>query len=337
MTESKFPWHVYLLRCADGTLYCGATTDLARRVAEHNAGTGAKYTRSRRPVRLVASAPFADKSAALRAEHAVKRKPAARKTEFLASLAGTGEKLNENVIPEAQGLGKSGDQVYVVSSTSSTSSSPLTLAMQTTPIEHYQHKITKEEINELPLKGYEGDIRLIAGAEAANEAAREIAEEALLGFDTESRPSFKKGKYYLPSLIQIATSARVYIFQLSKTPFPESLKAVFENERILKTGVAVGDDVKDLQKLSPFDDAGFLDLGAVALKLKLETHGLRNLAAKFLGIRISKAARCTNWANPNLSRAQIRYAATDAWISRELYLRMHEAGLIPANGDATDA
>ncbi|WP_461208716.1 3'-5' exonuclease [Desulfocurvus sp. DL9XJH121] len=201
-------------------------------------------------------------------------------------------------------------------------------------IEQYQGKISKEDINELPLVGYDGDIRLVTGALAADEAAQEIAQEPVIGFDTESRPSFKKGRYYLPSLIQIATSERVYIFQLSKIAFPESLKTVFADKGILKTGVAVGDDVKDLQKLSPFPDAGFLDLGALALKLKLETHGLRNLAAKFLGIRISKAARCTNWASPNLSRAQIRYAATDAWISRELYLSMDQAGLIPENGDA---
>lgn len=208
--------------------------------------------------------------------------------------------------------------------------------MTTTNIEQYQHKITKEEINELPLQGYDGDIRIVTEPESADEAVREILDEPILGFDTESRPSFKKGRYYLPSLIQIATSQRVFIFQLSKTPFPDALKEVFESSGIIKTGVAVRDDVKDLQKITPFNDAGFLDLGAVALKLKLETHGLRNLAAKFLGIRISKAARCTNWANPKLSRAQIRYAATDAWISRELYLCMNKAGLIPTNGNGAD-
>lgn len=205
--------------------------------------------------------------------------------------------------------------------------------MTDTEIEQYRGKISKDEINELPLQGYEGDIVLVTTPEQAEIAVAEIAEEPLLGFDTESRPAFKKGMYFLPSLIQIGTRHKVYIFQLSKTPFPDGLKALFEDRKIIKTGVAVRDDVKDLQKLSPFKEAGFLDLGAVALGLKLETHGLRNLAAKFLGIRISKAARCTNWANKNLTKAQIRYAATDAWISRELYLKMDAAGLIAANGN----
>ncbi|WP_126379866.1 3'-5' exonuclease [Desulfovibrio ferrophilus] len=200
-------------------------------------------------------------------------------------------------------------------------------------IEQYRRKISKDEINELPLQGYEGDIMLVTNEEDAEYAVNEIADEPLLGFDTESRPAFKKGMYFLPSLIQIATSSKVYIFQLSKTPFPEALRAIFEDKKVIKSGVAVRDDVKDLQKLEPFKDAGFLDLGAIALEHKLETHGLRNLAAKFLGIRISKAARCTNWANKSLTKAQIRYAATDAWISRELFLQMNDAGLIPTNGN----
>jgi len=205
--------------------------------------------------------------------------------------------------------------------------------MNMTDIEQYCRKISKDEINELPLGGYQGEIMLVTTEEEAQQAVAEIAGEPLLGFDTESRPAFKKGMYFLPSLIQVATREKVYIFQLSKTPFPEALRAIFEDKAVVKSGVAVRDDVKDLQKLTPFKAAGFLDLGAVALEHKLETHGLRNLAAKFLGIRISKAARCTNWANQNLSSAQIRYAATDAWISRELYRSMDRAGLIQVNGN----
>ncbi len=208
--------------------------------------------------------------------------------------------------------------------------------MNTQSVEQYQGKISKDAINELPLMGFEGPINLITDQASADEAVKDLASEEILGFDTESRPSFKKGLYYLPSLIQVASSTQVYIFQLSKFDFPESLKSIFSNDSILKTGVAVRDDVKDLQKISPFPDAGFIDLGAVALKLKLETHGLRNLAAKFLRVRISKAARCTNWANLDLTAAQIRYAATDAWISRELYLSMNDIGLISLVQDEED-
>ena len=83
-------WWVYLLRCADGTLYCGVTTDLDRRLAEHNAGAGARYTRARRPVALAASAACSGKSAALKAEAAVKRQKRADKLAFVRELADAG-------------------------------------------------------------------------------------------------------------------------------------------------------------------------------------------------------------------------------------------------------
>lgn len=84
------PWTVYLVRCADGSLYCGVTTDIERRLAEHNAGTGARYTRSRTPVALEASAGFADRSTACRVEYAVKQRPAANKADYLAQLERAG-------------------------------------------------------------------------------------------------------------------------------------------------------------------------------------------------------------------------------------------------------
>lgn len=324
-------WYVYLLSCADGTLYCGVTNDVDRRLAAHNAGTGAKYTRCRLPVSLAASAPFADRSSAQKAEYSVKRKRKDKKIEFL-------HKISERM-KESAGLAFSqhSGTVEINTATSGATTNKPTLM---TDVEPYRGKITKDEINELPLAAWKGEIDIIETLDDAEDAIAELAKHDVLGFDTESRPAFRKGKYYLPSLIQIGTDDRVFIFMLSKMPFPEKLKDIFENVNILKTGVAVRDDVKDLQKISHFEPKGFIDLGVVALNLKLETHGLRNLAAKFLGIRISKSARCTNWANPNLSRAQINYAATDAWISRELYLAMNREGLInPAtdfnNGNGT--
>nr|WP_211234122.1 3'-5' exonuclease [Desulfocurvus vexinensis] len=195
-------------------------------------------------------------------------------------------------------------------------------------VEPLRGKITKEDIGLLPLGAWCGEIVIVDTPRAAEAAARDMRAETVLGFDTESRPAFMKGRYYLPSLIQMATTETVYIYMLGRLAFPDSLMAIFEDPSIIKTGVAVRDDVKDLQRITPFAARGFIDLGVVALYHKLDTHGLRNLAAKFLGIRISKAARCTNWANPRLTPAQINYAATDAWISRELFLAMDREGLI---------
>ncbi|MFK4766190.1 3'-5' exonuclease [Desulfobaculum sp. SPO524] len=199
--------------------------------------------------------------------------------------------------------------------------------MLMTDISKYQGKIAKDEIMALPLRAWEGETELVNTPEAVPDALNALSAARVLGFDTESRPAFRKGKYYPPSLIQLATADKVFIFQLSKLEFPDGLCDVLSNPAIVKTGVAVRDDIKDLQNIKSFPEDGFVDLGVVAQALKLETHGLRNLAAKFLGFRISKSARCTNWANPRLTKQQIAYAATDAWVSREIYMAMDDCGL----------
>jgi ribonuclease D len=198
-------------------------------------------------------------------------------------------------------------------------------------LEQYQRKFDGEEINGLPLGGFEGEIRMVTDLRASAAAVRSLGREKVLGFDTETRPSFRKGKIYDPSLVQLAGSRRVYIFQLSRLPrFPQGLADLLAAPEIVKAGVSVRDDVLGLKRLHDFTDAGFMDLGDLARKVEIPTHGLRNLAANLLGLRISKSARCTNWARTDLSSKQVRYAATDAWISRELYLAFARLGLAPS-------
>ena len=103
---------------------------------------------------------------------------------------------------------------------------------------------------------------------------------------------------------------------------------LLETPKIVKAGVAVHDDILELQRLTSFSEAGFVDLGTTALEKGFERSGLRNLTASLLGYRISKSAQCSNWEARPLSKRQIDYAATDAWVSRELYLKMHDLGLI---------
>ncbi|UZP67975.1 3'-5' exonuclease domain-containing protein 2 [Desulfovibrio mangrovi] len=194
--------------------------------------------------------------------------------------------------------------------------------------ERYKRKITKDEINELPLHRYEGQVELVRTEEELAAAVQRMRQEDLLGFDTETRPTFRKGKINLPSLVQFACSDIVYLIQLNWLPLTDSIKDLLADASIVKTGVAVRDDIKDLQKLSYFDDAGVLDLGEVARSIGLETHGLRNLAANLLGVRISKGAQCSNWASRELTTQQIQYAATDAWISREIHLCMVSLGFL---------
>lgn len=180
----------------------------------------------------------------------------------------------------------------------------------------------------MPLFRFEGQVELVRTEDELVAAVQRMRQEHLLGFDTETRPTFRKGKINLPSLVQFACSDIVYLIQLNWLPLTDSVKDLLADSAIVKTGVAVRDDIKDLQKLSFFEDAGVLDLGEVARSIGLETHGLRNLAANLLDVRISKGAQCSNWASRELTTQQIQYAATDAWISREIHLRMETLGFL---------
>ena len=183
-------------------------------------------------------------------------------------------------------------------------------------------QISKEDINLLPMRRWEGPIRMVRTIEEVRGAVACLSQESLLGFDTETRPAFRKGQKFSPSLLQLATGNEVFLFQLQHTGLPDPLLAILSNPAIVKAGVALDFDLLSLKELQPFHDQGFVDLGRVAKHNGLKNHGLRGLAALICGIRISKSARTTNWASNNLTLQQIQYAATDAWIGRAIYRRM---------------
>jgi ribonuclease D len=182
-------------------------------------------------------------------------------------------------------------------------------------------KISKAEINQLPMIAWEGEIKVLNTLEEMHSAAERLKNELHLGFDTETRPCFKKGEYYPPALIQLATQDCVYLFRISKVKTLAPLLPILQAEHILKTGVAIKDDVKELRAMESFEPAGFVEIADLTVKLGYENRGLRPLAGLILAGRISKAAQVSNWARSELDEKQIRYAATDAWISRELYAK----------------
>ena len=221
------------------------------------------------------------------------------------------------------------------------------------PIELPGRKLSRDEINALPLFHYSGKVTLVRTPEDLSHALSRLQSAGLngfdsdtgesgpgdmvLGFDTETRPSFRKGKSYAPSRIQLALEDEVFLFHLKWMPLHEELIAVFEDPCVIKTGVAVHDDMRFLSRMKPFTARSVVDLGDVARRNGVESRGLRGLAAAFLGLRISKGEQCSNWGNSELSVRQIRYAATDAWASRAVYLSMLEAGLDLSLGDPVRA
>ncbi|MBC8207001.1 MAG: 3'-5' exonuclease domain-containing protein 2 [Kiritimatiellales bacterium] len=188
--------------------------------------------------------------------------------------------------------------------------------------------ITKPEINLLPMKQYEGPIHLIRTPEEADRAAEKLKAESLLGFDTETRPAFRVGESYRPSLLQLASEKEVFLFQIQKTGLTKGLCDILASPEIIKTGVSIRDDVSELRKITNFEPAGFIELATCAKKARIKNLGLRGMAALLLGFRISKREQVSNWAKSELTDSQITYAATDAWLGREIYLHMDQLGLI---------
>lgn len=184
--------------------------------------------------------------------------------------------------------------------------------------------ITKEELNQLPLKHFEGRVDIVEDVQIIEHLVNELEQHVILGFDTETKPSFQKGKVNQVSLLQLATTEKVYLFRLNKTGLHPALIRVLSNPQIKKVGVGIRDDIKGLNRLVSFRQAGFIEIQDYVKQVGIEDTSLKKLAGLVLGIRVSKRQRLSNWEAPHLSEGQILYAATDAWVAIELLNRLQE-------------
>ena len=188
----------------------------------------------------------------------------------------------------------------------------------------YKENIDKDELAELPLIQFEGEITLVETKEDYLISIDYLTRQSMLGFDTETKPAFKKGVVYDVALLQLATQDRAFLFRLNKIGLPNGLKNILENPDIEKIGVAIRDDIKGLQKLNHFNPGGFIELQDHVKEYGIQDFSLKKLSAIVLGYRISKAQRVTNWEAVELSEAQQIYAATDAWISHRIYESLNQ-------------
>lgn len=185
--------------------------------------------------------------------------------------------------------------------------------------------ISHEEITQLPLRAFSGKVIVVTTPAAAPRVFDEIQEHGVVGFDTETRPSFRKGEIHIVSLMQIAIPGKVFLVRLKHTGVLPEMITFLENDKVIKAGVGVRDDVKALHKLRRFQAAGFEELSVLARQAGLEVESVKKLTALLLGFRISKSAQTSNWEAEKLTDKQLEYAATDAWVCLEIYNKLKQA------------
>ncbi len=183
--------------------------------------------------------------------------------------------------------------------------------------------IDNDEIVKLPRLSFEGEAFVISTEDELREKIKLFSTSSILGFDTESKPSFKKGRNNGIALVQLSDERTALIIRVKDVGLPNELVAILENEKIVKVGAAIRDDLKGLKSIRNFNPKGFVDLQQIAVNYNIEGQSVRKLAAIVLGVRVSKSQQLSNWEAESLSFAQIDYAATDAWVCREIYQKLN--------------
>jgi ribonuclease D len=186
----------------------------------------------------------------------------------------------------------------------------------------YPESITSEEIEKCELSWFSGEIVLVDNMESFNETFPRLLNSEVLGFDTETRPSFRKGRKNKVSLIQLANDKLACLIRINKVGIPPRLAELLASEDVIKAGVAVHDDIRFLRNVKGFNPSGFVDLQKFVRDYGIQDSGLKKLAAIVLGFRISKRQQVTDWEAEELTDAQRVYAATDAWVCHQIYTKL---------------
>jgi ribonuclease D len=188
----------------------------------------------------------------------------------------------------------------------------------------YKEVITPEELAACELSWYKGEVAVVDNMHDFYQAIPRLSGAKLLGFDTETRPNFKRGKRNKVSLLQLSSGDFACLFRINKIGIPDELVEILSNPEIIKAGVAIHDDIRFLKTLRKFEPAGFIDLQPFVKEFGIQSSGLKKLAAIVLGFRISKRQQVTDWEAEQLTEAQVIYAATDAWVCHEIYLQLSQ-------------
>ena len=189
--------------------------------------------------------------------------------------------------------------------------------------------ITKDEINQLPLVGFDGEVIVVNSRELVAPAVDYLSHQPIVGVDTETRPSFTRGQHYPTALVQVASLERCYLFQINRIGLPFGLTSLFENEQVRKVGLAFKDDLNGLRRLRNFEPKNCIDIQSMVNNYGIFDLGLQKIYAILFSEKISKSKQLTNWDTPHLTPEQARYASTDAWATLKIYLALSNMKPLP--------
>lgn len=193
----------------------------------------------------------------------------------------------------------------------------------------YVVSIDKQVINEMPLVNFTGRIHVIDAVSQVKSAVVALRTASVVGFDTETRPSFKRGERHKAALLQLSTDSDAFLFRLNKTGLPSPLKRFLEDRSIVKVGLSTSDDFHQLDRLSEVHPKGFVELQQLVKQYEIADMSLQKIFAILFRQKISKNQQLTNWEAPQLTEAQQRYAAIDAWACLRIYRCLLAGDFVP--------
>ena len=184
--------------------------------------------------------------------------------------------------------------------------------------------IDSDRLKQLEYASFPGKIQVIDGVGADfNRAVAYLRSQKVIGFDTETRPCFSANQpRYGVALLQLSGPEKAFLFRVNKMGMHRRLCSILADEKIVKVGAAIHDDIRGLQKLNDFKAGGFVDLQRIVWEWGIRDKSVKKMAAIIMGFRISKTQQLSNWEAETLSEQQCKYAATDAWVCREMYLKL---------------
>lgn len=185
-------------------------------------------------------------------------------------------------------------------------------------------KIDKTKITDMPLAAFEGRIWVVDSPVEAEKAVEFLRKQPVVGIDTETRPSFRRGVTYKVALLQISTEELCFLFRLNRIGLVPCLIQLLQDSAVCKVGLSLRDDFQRLRELVDLQVCNYVDLQQVAARMGLKDMSLQKLFANFFGRKISKRQRLSNWEADVLTDAQKKYAATDAWACIKLYQNMQQ-------------